>query len=147
MYSGEIDSEAHTLDVHDSGDGKLHIIYRNKSYSAEILSVEGKNYRVKVGANIYELTLKDENDALLHRLGMDDVTSTKLKDLKAPMPGMVIDVLIERGQQVAKNDPLLILEAMKMENVIKAPADGIVTKISINKGQAVEKNELLIEFD
>jgi biotin carboxyl carrier protein len=146
-FQGTVAGENMSLDVHDNGDGRMHIIFKNKSYNAEILSVEGKAYRVKIGANIYELNLEDEHDMLLRNLGMEDVGSAKAKNLKAPMPGMVLDVLIEAGQQVSKNDPLLILEAMKMENIIKAPADGLVSKVTISTGQAVEKNELLIEFD
>lgn len=146
-FAGSVKGESLSLDVHDNGDGKLHIIFKNKSYNAEILSSEGKSYRIKLGSNIYELNLEDEHDLLLRNLGMEDTSSAKAKNLKAPMPGMVLDVLIETGQQVSKNDPLLILEAMKMENIIKAPADGFISKISISTGQAVEKNELLIEFD
>jgi biotin carboxyl carrier protein len=62
------------------------------------------------------------------------------------MPGLVHQILISEGQIVKKGDALLILEAMKMENVIKSPADGTATKIRVSKGQNVEKNQVLIQF-
>lgn len=146
-FSGTVEGKPMSLDVHDNGDGKLHIISGSRSFQAEILSAQDKAYKIKVGNHVYELNLQDEHDALLKRLGMESAGSSKAKDLKAPMPGMVLDILIEAGQEVSKNDPLIILEAMKMENVIKSPADGMISRVSISTGQAVEKNELLIEFD
>jgi biotin carboxyl carrier protein len=62
------------------------------------------------------------------------------------MPGLVLNIMAEEGQSVEKDTPLIILEAMKMENVIKSPAQGVVKKINAIKGQAVEKNAVLIEF-
>jgi biotin carboxyl carrier protein len=69
-----------------------------------------------------------------------------VSDLKAPMPGLVLQILVEPGQEIKKGDKILILEAMKMENAIKAPADAIVAQIHINPGTAVDKNQLLITF-
>ena len=62
------------------------------------------------------------------------------------MPGMVLNILVTEGQDIKKGDPLIVLEAMKMENVLKSPTDGIVKKINVNKGIAVEKNQVLIQF-
>jgi biotin carboxyl carrier protein len=62
------------------------------------------------------------------------------------MPGLVLRVLVEPGQKVTKGEPLLVLEAMKMENMIKAPGDAIVSSVKAQLGQAVEKNQILIDF-
>jgi biotin carboxyl carrier protein len=62
------------------------------------------------------------------------------------MPGLVLSVLVSAGQEVKKGDKLLVLEAMKMENIIKAGGDGVVAQIMVNQGQAVDKNQTLIEF-
>jgi biotin carboxyl carrier protein len=70
----------------------------------------------------------------------------KVNDVKAPMPGMVFNVLVSEGQDIKKGDPLIVLEAMKMENVLKSPTDGTVKKIAVTKGVAVEKNQVLIQF-
>ena len=71
---------------------------------------------------------------------------TVAKDLKAPMPGLVLKVLVKPGDVVKKNDAVLILEAMKMENVIKAPGDAVVSAVHVQERVAVEKGQLLLNF-
>ena len=63
------------------------------------------------------------------------------------MPGKVLDILIKKGQAVAKGDGLIILEAMKMENLLKAEQDGTIKSVNVSVGEAVEKNNILIDFD
>lgn len=124
------------------------VIYKNKSFNVEILEQDriNKTLELKVNGTTYHVEMEDQYDQLLKKLGMDYSSSNKVKDLKAPMPGLVLKVLIEQGKEVAKGDNLLVLEAMKMENMIKSPTDGIVKKIAIKQGDKVEKNELLITF-
>jgi biotin carboxyl carrier protein len=62
------------------------------------------------------------------------------------MPGLIVDIKVEAGQEVKKGDPILILEAMKMENIIKSPGDGVVKAIKVNPRDNVEKNQVLIQF-
>ena len=68
-------------------------------------------------------------------------------DIKAPMPGKVLSVVVTEGDEVKKGDAILILEAMKMENVLKAEGDCIIKKVLVNKEESVEKNQVLIELD
>ena len=77
---------------------------------------------------------------------MESVGQVGAKDVKAPMPGLILDVLVEEGQEVKKGDHLLILEAMKMENVIKSPSDGLVTGLHAIKGDSVEKGKILLSL-
>jgi biotin carboxyl carrier protein len=70
-----------------------------------------------------------------------------MNTVKAPMPGLVLNIVVEPGQTVEKGDPMIILEAMKMENVIKAAGEGRVKAIKVQKGMAVDKGQLLIELD
>lgn len=63
------------------------------------------------------------------------------------MPGLVIDVLVKEGDTVQKGEPLIILEAMKMENILKAATEVKIKKVLVEKGKAVEKNTTLIEFE
>jgi biotin carboxyl carrier protein len=90
--------------------------------------------------------MRDRFDDLLKELGMDAAASLKVGDLKAPMPGLVVDIPVKEGDTVSKGDTLVILEAMKMENALKAVADATVKKIAVTKGQAVDKNTLLIQL-
>ncbi len=77
---------------------------------------------------------------------MDNLNANKINEIKAPMPGLVLDIRVAEGDAVKKGDTILVLEAMKMENSIKSPTDGLVKKISVKKGLAVEKNQVLINF-
>lgn len=127
---------------------QYHLLYNNKSYNVDLvkLNTEEKTIVLKINSVKFSLQLKDKYDELLHNLGLDKLAAKKFNDVKAPMPGMVLNILINVGDVVKKGDALLVLEAMKMENIIKSPADGTVKKIAAVKGTAVEKNQILIQF-
>lgn len=127
---------------------RSHWIVNGKSMNVEILHVNAqtKEFTVKVNNKPYTLQLKDRYDDLLKSLGMEQVGEKKMREIKAPMPGLVLNVLVSAGDHVEKDTPLLILEAMKMENVIKAGSAAVVKKVNATKGVPVEKGAVLIEF-
>ncbi|MEI6816755.1 MAG: biotin/lipoyl-containing protein [Bacteroidota bacterium] len=129
--------------------GIFHIIKDSKSYNAEVMEADysTKSFLIRINGNNYSVVVKDRFDGLLHDLGMDVLASNKKEDLKAPMPGLVLDVRVSEGQQIGKNDAILVLEAMKMENILKAASDGIIKKILVKKGDKVEKNQVLVMFE
>lgn len=147
--SGTIDGNIFNWDVKKVKNNLFHVIKDNKSYNLELLKLnpEEKTVFVKINGLKYKFQLKDKFDDLLHSLGMDNLLVTKVSDLKAPMPGLVLSIDVEIGKEVKKGDALLILEAMKMENVIKSPTDGVIKSIAVKTGQAVEKNQLLLNFE
>jgi biotin carboxyl carrier protein len=148
LNSGVIDGDSFEWDVINTKGDNYSIIKDNKSYNVEVLSVkpDEKSFLIKVDGIKYSLNAKDKYDELLHSLGMDNLTSNKVADLKAPMPGLVLEISVEVGQEVVKGDTLLILEAMKMENVIKSPTDGVIKSISVSQSETVEKNQVILNF-
>jgi len=125
---------------------RFHILRNQKSYTVDVISAdrETKSFVLKVNNKVCTIQLRDRFDDLLHELGMDINQSGKVDDIKAPMPGLVVDVRVEKGQLIKKGDPVVVLEAMKMENILKAAADATVKSISVKKGSKVEKNEVLV---
>jgi biotin carboxyl carrier protein len=63
------------------------------------------------------------------------------------MPGLILDINVTEGELVAEDTPLLILEAMKMENVITSPREGVIKSITVKKGDTVDKKQLLISYE
>ena len=137
------------LDFISLGDGKFHFIRDKKSYSAEVVEINEaeKQFKIKINNHQYSLKIKDQYDELLKNLGLDSINSQKIKEIKSPMPGLVLKILVNEGDLIKKGENLLILEAMKMENMIKAPADLIVKKINVKIGDKLEKNQLMLTLD
>lgn len=125
-----------------------HIIHDNKSYNVEVVDFnkEEKHANIKINGHVYKVQITTQLDMLLQQLGMDSLANNKVLMLKAPMPGLVLNVMVAVGDEVKKGDSLLVLEAMKMENIIKSPADAVVKKIGVKQGDKIEKNTVLIEF-
>ena len=146
--TGTIDENQFNWDVIEIKNGSFHILKNNKSYNVEVVKADydEKSFLISINGNKYQLQVKDKFDALLKSLGMDNLNANKVNEVKAPMPGLVLDVRVAEGDTVKKGDPILVLEAMKMENIIKSPTDGIIKKINVKKGVAVEKNQVLINF-
>lgn len=135
-------------DLVDLGDGQFHIRYKNQSYPAEVTRIdrETKTVDLVVRGQRYSIHLRDDVDVLMEKMGMTAGAGSKINSIKAPMPGLIIDLRVNDGDEVKPGDPLLILEAMKMENIIKSPGAGKVKKVKIKKGDSVEKGQVLIEF-
>jgi biotin carboxyl carrier protein len=128
---------------------KFHVLHQNTPYKAEIVSADfnQKSYTVKVNNNSYTVAISDALDILIKKMGFEVGATKQVNAIKAPMPGLILEISVAVGQEVKENDSLLILEAMKMENSFLSPRDGIIKSISVSKGDAVDKGQLLIEFE
>jgi biotin carboxyl carrier protein len=125
---------------------RLHLLVNGKGYQVEVLEQAGQNLRLRVNQHVFEVKLRTELDLMLNKLGIDSGAEQKINELKAPMPGLVLRLVAEPGQEVKKGDPLLVLESMKMENVLKSPGQGIVDKLVVEVGNTVEKGQVLLLF-
>ncbi|RAR75628.1 acetyl-CoA carboxylase biotin carboxyl carrier protein subunit [Flavobacterium aciduliphilum] len=143
------ESSLEHLDAVAIGTHKFHVLQNSKPYVAEIISCDflAKKYTVKVNNNTYEVSLSNDLDNLIKGLGIERGKTKVVNAIKAPMPGLILEINVEVGQEVKENDPLLILEAMKMENSFLSPRDGKIKSIAVTKGIAVDKGQLLIEFE
>jgi len=137
------------LDAVKTGKNQFHILQNNSSVKAKILDSNfyAKTYTVKVNNNNYEVVIKDDLDQLISEMGFSLQANKQVNSIKAPMPGLILEINVEEGQEVKEDDTLLILEAMKMENVITSPREGVIKSIQVKQADTVEKNSLLIEFE
>jgi acetyl/propionyl-CoA carboxylase alpha subunit len=144
----KVNQKSLTWDLKWTGDRKIHLIKGNESLEAELLALDrdSKSLQIRIGHQTATLQLKDRFDLLLEQMGMSAVGSGTVKDIKAPMPGLILDLKVNVGDVVKKGDVVLILEAMKMENIIKSPGDGVVKDVKVILRQSVEKNQVLIQF-
>mgnify|MGYP006139085233 CR=1 FL=1 len=128
---------------------QFHVLKDNIPYKAEIISADfiSKKYTIKVNNNTYEVAISDALDELIKSMGIERGRTKVVNAIKAPMPGLILEINVSVGQEVKESDPLLILEAMKMENSFLSPRDGVIKSIAVEKGNAVDKGQLLIEFE
>jgi biotin carboxyl carrier protein len=125
------------------------LTYKGQKFFGELLEdkTEENYLKIKINQRVFEVKKKGELDDLISALGLDVPKVRKLKELQAPMPGRIVQVAVQVGQELNVGDELLSLEAMKMENVLKAEGVGIVKAILVESNQVVDKGTVLIEFE
>jgi len=143
-----LNGQKHDWDIQKLPDGRYHLIIDGQNHLAEILDIDQdkKTFRIKFNGHLFEIQLFDQFDRLLQKMGMTGLNSSSVKGIKAPMPGLIVKINVKEGDSIEKGAPLLILKAMKMENIIKSPDTLKIKKVMIREGQAVEKNQDLILF-
>jgi len=147
-YFGKLNGKSFEIAIKDFNNRTFSVIKENKSYSVQVLKAnyDDKTFVIKVNGARYQVKAKDQYDIILKDLGLSGTSGTLSKVLKAPMPGKVLELKVKPGNAIKKNEPLIMLEAMKMENILKASSDGIIDSIKVKIGDSVEKNEVLISF-
>ena len=137
------------LDLISIGENRFHLLQNDQSHNIEVVSLDTDTKTVKININgtNYTVSLKDKLDLLLEQMGMGNAAAQKINDLKAPMPGLVLEIKVIPGDMVEKGDALIVLEALKMENVLKAAAPARIKSIEVKQGMAVEKGQILIKFE
>jgi biotin carboxyl carrier protein len=128
---------------------KLQVILNHKVYLVLVdkVSPDFRKYSLLSGHVLIEAELIRHIDRLVQKMGLSQSLQSRLEDLKAPMPGLVKKILVAEKDTVTVGQNLLLLEAMKMENVIKSPQAGVIKYIAIAEHQTVEKGQLLIKFE
>ena len=140
--------DAEDITLNNSDVNNQIILDNNKS---KLVSVKGadhelKRYQIQIDGRIYQVQISDAVDQQILKMNLKSKKSNQLKELRAPMPGLVRQVNVQVGDQVDAGDSLFILEAMKMENILKSPVNGTVSDIFVKPGESVEKNQSLLSF-
>lgn len=145
---GTLNNTPVTMLLNPLPDGGFMVQLNQRQIVADVVSIDKqqKTVTLRILSQKVTVQLKEPVDLLLEQLGMQQSNVRKINQLKAPMPGLVVRILVEEGQSIKAGEPLLVLEAMKMENVFKAPADVVIKQIKVSEKQAVEKNTEMITF-
>lgn len=128
---------------------EFNLLHNHRSLNARLLEEDatGKKLKLEVDGEVFTIEIKDELDQMLEQMGFGTASGKVIKEVKAPMPGMVLEVNVENGQTVKEGEKLLILGAMKMENSIMIHADAVIKRVAVSAGQAVEKGQVLVELE
>lgn len=140
-----IDGEATPYTVEMLRDGYLSLIVDGRSVPVAVELLGDGRMQVTIGGRRTVVQIRDERDLLVDEfgLGADEAGGGAVR---APMPGLVLEILVEEGETVEAEQGLLVLEAMKMENELTAPSGGVVETIHAERGASVDKETLLIEI-
>jgi biotin carboxyl carrier protein len=140
----KVDEEVFTVDFDSIGDHPVYSLLMNgESYEAYVYPAES-TLEVLLRGRLYPVQVEDERERRLRLASHNSVTAQSEFHLKAPMPGLVVDVPVIVGDEVEQGDVLVILESMKMQNELKAPRDGKVNRVNIKLGDSVEQHQVLV---
>jgi biotin carboxyl carrier protein len=131
--------------IHKRDDHNYQIIFNNRSFLANVTREDGL-LKIQINQKTYLLEIQDEQELMLEKLGIETKSARRTDEIKAPMPGLIVEVLVDKGDVVKAGQPLLILKAMKMENIIKSAHDGVVNDIFVKKDQIIEKDAVMLQF-
>ena len=141
-----IDAEDITLNNSDVNNQIILDNNKSKLVSVKLVDHELKRYQIQIDGRTYQVQISDVVDQQIQKMNLKSKKSNQLKELRAPMPGLVRQVNVKMGDHVDSGESLFILEAMKMENVLKSPVNGLVSEIFVKPGESVEKNQILLSF-
>lgn len=141
--------DAQHLDIVADGENAWHVLRNGKAGRVTLIEADytARTFTLEVNGRRFTTQISDYYERLVQQMGLTKGVTQKQNTVKAPMPGLVVDILVAPGQSVTKGENLLILEAMKMENIIKATGDGVVKEVHVSKGAAVEKGQTLLSYE
>ena len=143
------EQQVNAFDIVKKSATEFNLLKDHRSVNTKLLTADNtaKNTTIEIEGEIYTVTIKDELDQVLENMGFGLAINKQVKEIKAPMPGLVLEIAVTEGQQVNKGDKILILGAMKMENSIAVSVNATIKRIAVTAGDAVEKGQVLVELE
>ncbi len=131
----------------EEDNGRFYLRRGTKLHKIDNVKFDGSLIEFSMDGNWYKVSVKDEEELLLDRLGFKTGSSGTEGALTSPMPGKILDIMVSVGDEVEKGQRVAILEAMKMENELKAPIGGVIKSVDVEVGQSVEKKTPILEIE
>jgi biotin carboxyl carrier protein len=139
-----INGEPVQADFQSVGDQPVYtLLLDGESFEALVYPSEN-GVQVLVHGRLFDFTVEDERQRRLRQSSGGAALQSGEYQLKAPMPGLIVAIPVEEGQEIQSGDDLIILESMKMQNELKAPRDGTVSRIRVKAGDNVDQNQVLL---
>ena len=137
------------VDLVKRSPAEFHLIKEHRSIIAKLVETDttGKKLKIEIDGENFDVAIKDELDQLLEIMELGSASKKQVREIRAPMPGLVLEIAVTDGQEVNEGDKILILQAMKMENSIIIHTQAKIRKIAVTAGQAVEKGQVLVELE
>lgn len=145
--TAEVNDDNIKFDIVEQGDSQILFRIGKKLHKIRNIQIDGGDVECTVDGKWISATLKNEQQLLLEKLGFKTAAEKSIGSLQAPMPGKILELLSSEGEEVELGDPVVILEAMKMENELKAPCAGTILSVSVTNGANVEKNQIILEIE
>jgi len=138
-----------SLDLHQNSTTKFHLLKDNKAFNVEIIASNmlEKKMTIAVNGNSYNIKIDDQYDTMVTKMGLFEETEAISNDIKAPMPGYIVDIMVAAGDVIEEGTPLFVLSAMKMENIILSAGKGVIKSIEVKVDDSVDKGQLIIEME
>jgi len=142
----EVDGNKYKVDLMHTADGTFSILESGHSYDIELVPNTPKKYTAYTLYETYDVEVIDAEARYLQNRNANGTGSGE-SSISSPMPGKVVKVLVEEGDEVKEGDTIIIISAMKMESEYKAPRDGVIKKVHVKNEDTVDGNQVLIELD
>ncbi len=134
------------IKLREDPNGFSYIVWKNKKYMLDVIEKNQNRYTVMVNGVWHSFTVETPISLKRRKFLEEQGESSSTVSIEAPMPGKIIDILVEEGAEVKEGEPILILEAMKMQNEIASHVTGVVQSISVKKNESVMKDDVLMEI-
>jgi biotin carboxyl carrier protein len=142
------DEEKINFELMKAGSYSYLLKLNNEIFELTSENISSDQFKVLVGGNNFDITVRTAlQEKAFKLLENSSVQHNHHTDVKAPMPGLILKIKKNVGENVEQGESVIILEAMKMENDLKAPASGLIEKIFVTEGSAVEKGTKLLSID
>lgn len=142
----KVNGREYSIELREDERYGVHVLWKNRRYPVEIVRTKQNRYEILFNDISYTFTV--ETPFSIQRMKVLSASRGKIdkESLKAPMPGKIIDVLVREGSTVLRGEPLVILEAMKMQNEIQSPVNGQIIKVLAKPNSNVMKDDILVEI-
>ena len=141
-----IDGHEQAIDFIEQEDFQYTFEWKGKTFHCELVSRDQNKVCIYVNGVEYNYNLESLFSYIRTRIIATDATKVSGNQIKAPMPGKIVDIFLQEGDLVNTGEPILTLEAMKMQNEITADCDGVIQRIRVASGQSVMKDEVMVEI-